>query len=385
MLCVGLSQAMLRKRLAENSNSVDGLGGSAYLEEEAKTHKPDVAEPSLLVSGGGTSTKYLIVSFPKIRQVAYCKLPDNVWYPLVLGEVGEPSAVAVDVQSARLFVADPAKRVIWWYTLQAKGDGHIATTGRRHAAVQNITSSWLAVSSGGDLYFTGTKGATNTSQLSVYRQDVTNLMNGNSLGAVEVYTKENSGVVSPAVWESSGIAVDAMFVYWGNSVQGTKHGSVVKATRTNVGLSPQEASVEVLSESVNNVYGMAATGTHIFYTSPQGVFGVLKTASTPVTDAKMGLVAAPLAGATSWSPTNIAWDGDSTLYFTETSTGVVYTLPSLNMQQQVLSKHADAPGVFGVATISFEQSGASSLRMVRGWLSIAPFLLALASAMLAGA
>lgn len=305
----------------------------------------------------GSSDKYLLVSFPAIRQIAYCKLPDNVWFPLVIGDVGEPSALAVALQSSRFFVSDPQNRVIWWYTLKVVEHGMLSTRGARHAAVENVTARWMAVDSAGDLYFTGTRGLSSDDTLSVFRQDAQNLADGNSWDFVKVYTRSNTGVANPTVWVPSGLAVDASYVYWGNEEGGDSHGSVVKATRTNIGLFPEEQRVAVLSHAVANVSGMAATGTHIFYTSPQGVHGVVKDAATPVSDATLGLVAPPLSADGSWNPTNIAWDGHGSLYFTETSTGTVYRVPSLNVNQQALTKFADAPGVYGIVAIAFEKGG----------------------------
>merc|ERR1719320_2279257 len=86
--------AVLRRARPDPHNKVQAVispGGSPEVE-------PDVAR---------SSSKYLLASFPSLRQVAYCHLPDNVWRPLVLGEVKSPTAVAVDTQSAKLFVADP--------------------------------------------------------------------------------------------------------------------------------------------------------------------------------------------------------------------------------------------------------------------------------------
>lgn len=328
--------------------------------------------------------KFLLVSFPQIRQVAYCKLPNNVFYPLVLGDVTQPMSVAVDQNHGRFFVADPPNRVIWWYNLQlVDGGRHIRTVGERRAAVENMTAHWISVNSIGDLYFTGTNGLGNKSEISVFRQDAKNLLTGDSFGSELVYGRDNSGPSeSPAAYVPSGIAVDAMYLYWGNEIGGVTHGSVVKATRLNIGLKAQAQTLERLSVAVNDVRGMAATGTHIFYTSPQGVYGVPKSASTPT---RGGLVVAPLVADTaSWNPTNIAWDGDGTLFFTESSSGIVYSFPSSGGLMQELTKHVDAPGAFGLATISFTNA-ARGLQALQGMFGILPFVLAAVSALLAAA
>lgn len=369
VLCLDMAQAMLHKKLAMEAQ----VNAAASAEVQTPS--------SVLVSDA--AQKFLIVSFPQIRQVAYCKLPDNVFYPLVLGDVSQPMSIAVDQQNARLFVADPPNRAIWWYGLKLTGENRISTVGQRQAAVQNVTAHWIAVNSQGDLYFTGTQGRGNGSRISVWRQDAQNIASGSALVATEVYSRDNSGVPDPAAWVPSGIAVDSMHVYWGNEIGGQTHGSVVKATRTNVGLKPTAMSVDVLSQAISDVRGMTATGTHVFYTSPQGIYGVLKTEAPAQQDPHRGLVVPPRANGdtVSWNPTNIAWDGDTTLYFTETSTGTIYSIPALNVQTQALMKHVDAPGAFGIGMIAFS-SGSPGLLAWRGWM---PFAAVALSACLAAA
>jgi len=349
----------------------------------ARAPDADVQKPSSVLVEDAAQ-QYLIVSFPQIRQVAYCKLPDNVFYPLVLGDVSQPMSIAVDQQNARLFVADPPNRAIWWYGLKLNGGDRISTVGQRQAAVQNVTAHWIAVNSVGDLYFTGTSGRGNASRVSVWRQDAHNTASGDAFGAVEVYTRENSGMPDPTAWIPSGIAVDSLHVYWGNEIGGRTHGSVVKATRTNVGLKPEAMSMQTLSQAVSDVRGMTTTGTHIFYTSPQGIYGVLKTEAPAQQDARKGLVVPPRSGGdtVSWNPTNIAWDGDSTLYFTETSTGTIYSIPALNVQTTALTKHVDAPGAFGIGMIAFSSAGHALLAW-RGAIGALPVAVAVLSTLLA--
>lgn len=324
--------------------------------------------------------RFLLGSFPSLRQVAYCHLPDNVWRPLVLGDVVEPTGVAVDPQSARLFVADPGSKVIWWYKLRVR-DGFLETYGERHAAVQNVTAQWLAVNGVGDLYFTGREKSKTTGAFgptSIFRQDARHLATGNAFGTVEVYSRANTGSPDPKVWEPSGLAVDSLFVYWANSEGGSAHGSVVKGSRANIGLLPKEQRLEVLSKAVNQVHSLASTGTHIFYTSPKGVYGVLKSTSTPATNATFGLIAGPPAegNVSAWNPAGIAWDGDNSLYFTETSTGAVYMVPSMNKKAKTLKKFVDAPGVVSLAHIAFATSGGHRLLAVSVWPLVAAMLVA---------
>lgn len=314
------------------------------------------------------SKKYLLASFPQMRQVAYVHLPDNVWRPLVIGDVMEPAGVAVDTENARLFVADLGRKVIWWYQLTTSSDGLLQTDGEQHAAVEGVLPNWLTVNTVGDLYFTGKLTSSTSNYSSVFRQDAMNIAKGTSTTCTELFTRSNTGTPDPKVWVPSGIAVDSLFVYWGNEEDATTHGAVVKASRTNIGLLSADKQLKSLSNSVDQVRGMTATGSHIFYLSPLGVHGVLKAVASPVAQQRVGLVAVsptgnpdPISGSsTDWNPTSIAWDGDNMLYFTETTRGIVYTVPAANTYQHNLTKFVDAPGVHGMALIAFTSGGLRS-------------------------
>ena len=172
---------------------------------------------------------------------AYTILPDNVWRPLVLGEVSSPTAIAVDPLSSRLFVADPPKKIIWWYQLGLTNAGFLQTTGKQRAAVEGFSAHWLAVNGAGDLYFSGHPASKNGSLAdSIWRIDNEQIVNGDTFNPTEIYTRANTGQPDPKVWELSGLAVDSFYIFWGNQAGGTKHGSVSKGTRANIGLQSQD-------------------------------------------------------------------------------------------------------------------------------------------------
>merc|ERR1719426_608077 len=63
------------------------------------------------------SKRYLIATFPNMKQVAYLHLPDTVWRPLVIGEVQFSKALANDPQHSRLFVSDQPQNKVFWYNV----------------------------------------------------------------------------------------------------------------------------------------------------------------------------------------------------------------------------------------------------------------------------
>ena len=192
--------------------------------------------------------KYLLTSFPQLKQVAYTVLPDNVWRPLVLGDVASPTAIAVDPLSSRLFVADPPKNIIWCYQLGAANNGLLQTVGGQRAAVEGFSAHWLAVNGAGDLYFSGhptPKSGSNSTVDAIWRLDNEQIVTGDTFNPTEIYTRANTGQPDPKVWELSGIAVDSFFIFWGNQAGGKKHGSVSKGTRANIGMQSQDTCLTV--------------------------------------------------------------------------------------------------------------------------------------------
>lgn len=311
------------------------------------------------------SKKYLVSSFPRLKQVAYVHLPDNVWRPLAIGDVAEPAGVVVDEQLSRLYVADPPNAVIYWYQLRRRPDGLLETVGRRFAAVEGYAAQWLAVNGQGDLYFTGKladgnsknkSGSKKGGVTSVYRQDASDISRGISRHPVEIYSRSNSGNPNSKAWQPSGIAVDSFYVYWGNHEQGKKHGSIVRGIRKNLGTLNLGTRLLKMNDALDEVRGMAATGTHIFFLGPNGVYGMPKNQPDTVHNDTIGLIAAAPGDsndAANWNPVSIAFDGDSTLYFTDTANGVVYSLPANNAAGHRLTKFTDAPGVHGVSLVAF--------------------------------
>lgn len=329
-----------------------GTASSSLSEEEAM----QAAARAL-----GYNGKYLISSFPDLRQVAYCRLPDNVFRPLVIGEVTTPSGVAVDSASLRLFLADPPDNMIYWYQLAIRPDGSLMSDGVQHIAIEGYKVNWMAVNSQGDLYFTGkqTVEAPESVYDAVYRVDAEQINIGVTDSPTEVYTRSNSGEPNPGVWMPSGIAVDSFSIYWGNQEEGNRYGSVVKGPRQNLATSQTSVargalSLSVLYEEEQSVKGMTATNNLIFFLTTNGVYGVPKTRSGGSTNGlNNGLISGPPEqnGGNSWDPRSLAYDGDATMYFTDHLYGKIYSLPAVDTFPHSIQKFADTPDVFGITLL----------------------------------
>lgn len=303
------------------------------------------------------SKKYLISSFPKIKQVGYLHLPDTVWRPLTIGEVSDPRGLAVDSAHQRIFVADPAVGKIYWYQVIVQDDGLLMTDGKQRTAVEGYTAKWMACNGVGDLYFTGNQANVTTPgevYPSVWRMDGAQISIGNALNPTEVYSRSNTGSPDPRVWMPSGIAVDSFMIYWGNEEQGTQNGGVCKGSRQNIGKT-SGITTQVISEQVEEVRGMAVTGETIFFLSPTGLFALPKTQASAVADPLAGLIIQPPTADTNdagWDPHSIAFDGDGTMYFNDVAKGLIYTVPSGGSSLYHLKKFTDAPESFGLQIMS---------------------------------
>eukprot|EP00929_Paragymnodinium_shiwhaense_P108305 TRINITY_DN74622_c0_g1_i1.p1 TRINITY_DN74622_c0_g1~~TRINITY_DN74622_c0_g1_i1.p1 ORF type:complete len:437 (+),score=75.56 TRINITY_DN74622_c0_g1_i1:71-1381(+) len=333
------------------------------VQNAVKTYDP--AHQGVTPQQAAESRRYLIASFPDMKQVAYCHLPDNVWRPLVMGIIAEPRGVAVDAASARLYVADAALGKIFWYQLSVRSDGLLKTDNQQYLAVDGFVAKWLAVNGVGDLYFTGKAivQAPATSYDAVYRQDGVNIVKGRAtaVAPMEVYSRANTGMPASKVWMPSGIGVDTFSIYWGNQESGSTHGSVVKAPRLNIasvqGVPSSPAGAITLDSRFEEVRGLMVTTTNIYFLTPAGVYGVPKSSANTVDDPTAGLVASLPAddvNLAAFDPKSIAWDGDGTAYVTDITAGVVYAFPAMDLENHQFTKFVDAPGVHGVTVANFD-------------------------------
>lgn len=323
-----------------------------------------------------SSRKYLIASFPNMKQVAYCHLPDNVWRPLVVGDVSYPQGLAVDTPNSRLYVADPVEGKIFWYSLEINADGNLVTGAHQYVAVEQYSANWMAINGLGDLYFTGhaVVSPPQSAYDAVFRQDASKIAMGNTLSPMEIYSRSNTGMPNSKVWMPSGLAVDSFNVYWANQELGSTHGTVNKGVRQNTG-AVSDMQVKSLSTAQEEVRGMMSTGTTLYYVTTGGVYGVSKTQPTTITEPNDGLVAGPPqadSNAPVFDPKSISWDGDGTAYFTDYTGGFIFSIPAMDLNQHNLTKFVDAPGAFGIVVANFESSSAHAVSSFL-WLGLTFF------------
>lgn len=345
-----------------------------------------LAQPQLEVtrSEAKKTKKFLIASFPDVRQVAYCHLPNNVWRPLVVEPVVAPGGLTLDSPRNRLYVADPPSSKIFWYELGLRSDGSLRTFGYQNVAVDGYAADWMTVNGLGDLYFTGKAvvSAPASTYGAVYRVNGQYIARGISNLVDEVYGRSNTGNPYPTVWMPSGIAVDSFNIYWGNQEAGLQSGSICKGLRSNIQFTRGLRPTSKLSASMDQVTGIAATGNNLYYLTPEGVYGVPKAQARTITDPSEGHMTfkpATDSNSPASDPRSIAWDGEGTLFFTDYSLGMVYSLPASDTNVHNITEYAVAPGVSGLTILNWEISGARRpTQAVRtGWMAVVASVIAL--------
>lgn len=317
----------------------------------------------------GSSTQYLIASFPMSRQVNYMKMPDPTWMPLLLQDGFEaPQSICVDRHNRRLFVADPSAGMVYWFQLEMLGDGRLISDGRQRLAASNIVANGLALDSVGNLYISGMSQGT-LSMDGIFKQDVHELDKGIPAAATAVWTSKSCMFLAPPgmndsaplIFQPTGIALDAFHVYWGNKVRPPNGTALVQANivgppRQNLPSLTQaakerykaryNATMKPLADNVNGVSGILLTPNAVLYAARGGVYGVnLNQAGRGcgVDGSLCRRVASVI------DPTSMVWDGDGTVYVADRGSGRVLSFPSGTLTKHAVVEAAPARGVFSIA------------------------------------
>lgn len=337
--------------------------------------------------------KYVIASFPGFRQINYMKLPDPTWRPLLPSRgLVEPKTVCVDTRNKRLYVADPAAGMVYWYQLIVLPDFRLLSDGRKRLAVANVAADGLAIDGLGNLYVAGRTQAA-VSVEGIFKQDAKTIEQTLPKAPKAIWTGGvarklfPNGTVnpleSPILFQPGSVAVSAFQVYWGNKLLPVNGTVLVQA---NLGGPPPRPSPAVLASSfiiqeryaalhngamrpitdkVAGIMSIALTPTTLLYATKGGVRGI------NLNDVPKGCGAdndrCPLI-AEPTDPTGMVWDGDGTVYVADRMAGAVFTFAAGAMTKQTLIKASDAKGAFSVAI--FETAAAQKLGCVAAIITV---------------
>lgn len=348
----------------------------------------------------GDDTRYLIASFPQLQQVNYARLPDQTWRPLLATGLKSPGAICLDATNSRLFVADPAVATVYWYQYEVTSDKNMATDGVQRVAMSNIAAKSCTTDVMGNLYVSGRNvvKAPEVPAEAIYKQDAVVLATGTSEDAVpaRLWThgtgswvpapKGSGGFTdgtplspsSPEVFQPSAVAVDPVFVYWGNAVKSPQSSALLRGAlniptplASSMPLPKPKIAPNPLSNNVDGVTSMVLTPAGIYYAARQGkkggVYGVprgeVATAGCLANGTRCPLVASVAA------PTGLAFDGDSTVYVADRGFGAVWSFAAGIVAPHLLDHVADAHGVQDIAVLV---ASASRARLVVALAALLP-------------
>lgn len=286
--------------------------------------------------------QYLFVSQPAAAKVVYFKLPHTSKSFLdrptdfITENLQEPTGLAVDPKTNKLFVCDSGQRKILAFTI-AYTEGKIIVDGTPETAASSVDARWVAIDGVGDIFFTDSKA--NTIQR-VYAERF-------AMGEIQpepVY----QGSIVPQVSSPAGLAVDNFHVYWANKAIGMQVGSLLMGLETPPDYNP-EGSVRELASNTLKAYGVCLGTTNAFYTgSEKYVYGIKKEGG-PVTTITDKLLL----------PRGCVWDGDGTIYVADKGGNAVYFFPGQmhDLHPVQIHKAFNVEEPFGVATMMFSRAG----------------------------
>lgn len=297
------------------------------------------------------SSRYLIISSPKMTQVYYAKLLSAgdaalrkklELRPLTLpGATKMPTGVATDNARMVVYVADPGSSTIVAVPVFInEAENGKLVTGDIKVVVTGCAAHWVAVDGKGNLFYTEPD---NNDIKTVPGVSLDKLIAGQpvTIEPVSLYAAAGTPAVA-SVQKPQGIAVDNFNLYWGNSETGTTVGSIMMGYEVPPDLN-KEKLVKLLSQNENEVYGVCMSAMHIFYTGSSLVYGMRRSGGTAAT------ITDKLQ-----APRGCTWDGDGTIYIADKDGNGVYAFagdtPSLSPRGLV--KALDVKDPYGLATLS---------------------------------
>lgn len=290
--------------------------------------------------------RYVLISSPSTSQVQYLRIPGPS-DPQPLLDSGDglmtPSGIAAiddhrkgGCKCVWLYVADPGHRKILQYRIQFT-NGELQYSGSFETIVSNVEAKWIAVDHVGALFYTD-----GVSVHTVGRNGP--LLQGSSPSfkpASLIYNGESTTEVN----KPAGLTTDNFNVFWVNSAEGLRYGSVIKAPEDP---DPDEGPVPIyeVAKNADAVVAPCLTQNNVFFTSTdRAIFGVKKTGGAVATIVEAGVLQAPKG---------CAWDGDGTVYVADEGGNALYSFPG-NMRSLAptkLDKHrVPVAGPVGLAVV----------------------------------
>lgn len=306
------------------------------------------------------SKKYLLATFPDLKQVNYIRVPDPTWRPLVLDGLVRPTRIVVDPYRLRLFVIDETVTSVLWLQLSILPSGLLITDGRMHVVTPKMFARGLSVDEAGDLYVAGRydPGPPVIPVEAVFKWSNFQLMLGAASNSLQqptvVWTTKDSAATSPATAQltaPSAITVDANYVYWGNDARPTpQSGSVVRAA-LNAPVEGAEDFAWVLSNNVDKVDALVLTAADVYYASGTQLFGVPKRKTKEMCGD--GGASCPAILKSDGNPPTISamvWDGEDTVFAADKTLSILQ-FASGTLNTHVATKVCDAPGISGLSLL----------------------------------
>jgi len=173
---------------------------------------------------------------PKAGAILYIKEGETVVRMLMFGGHLALGPMAIDQAAAKMYVADPAAAVVYWYQLIQLPDKKLITDGRKHVAIKGIVADSLAVDGGGNLYMGGQAMSIVTPSAppppyAIIKISNFQLITGwDGIAVPEgIWNKANSGS-PPKMFSPQAMFSDGSTIFWGNSKAGGSHGTIVKGS-----------------------------------------------------------------------------------------------------------------------------------------------------------
>lgn len=324
----------------------------------------DVVEKDSHAGAEIPADRYVIATFPDLKQINYMRTPIGNWNSLVYAGLEFPESLCVDAVRMRMFVADKAVEKVYWYQLQFTYDDKLQVASGQLVAAENFLASALAVDSSGGLFLAGTYLPDPQGEASEGVFQIA-LVGSDNTEPTRVWPPPSNADAEPL--RPSGIAVDPFDVYWVHSPGDGDASPLERVQRTTASNPPSAGGLHVTSmaDNVNAARSMLLMPSSILYASGGSIFAVDRRKSA-ASCAGSGDAPEDLCPnvATVEDATGMAFDGDGTVFVADRGAGTVLALASAALPQHVPppTQCAEAEGIWGLALLLEKSASAPPFR-----------------------